>query len=432
MLSTENQFKDLMEASMNTALKTTLLAALLGAVGNPNISRAEENAAGIPEGEQERMAGHDVDLPKMKFKPGKGLEVSSTDGQFKLTTRLRAQLRHTLEVKDSDVAQGLQLRRARLLFAGHVFGKHNAYKFELAVSPKDIGLRSDGTISKSPLLDWYFQFGQLRDLNVRAGQYKVPYSRQRVVSSGNLQMVDRSLANGEFTLDRDVGLDLRSKDLGGLGFLRYYAGVYTGEGHSSFSNADLGLMYLGRIEVLPLGMFKDYSEASFARPAKAFLSIGAGFAYVDEAKKNKGIVGRTPADGGTTDTVNFTGDVSFRLSGLSLEAAFFWRRGTRNAGDEIDDNGVAIPTEMARDGMGYYGQVGYLIPHHALEISARFGQVIAASESSLSDTSEAGLGFSYYFARHAMKLQGDYFRFWGDDGFSKGSDQVRVQMQLAY
>ena len=130
-----------------------------------------------------------------------------------MVTRLRAQQRYTLIDNEEGVSHGFQLRRARLMFKGNVFGEHNSYKFELAVSPKDMGLKPEGTISKSPLLDWYFHFSQIRDLNLRMGQYKVPYSRQRVVSSGNLQMVDRSLANGEFNLDRDVGMDIRSKDL---------------------------------------------------------------------------------------------------------------------------------------------------------------------------------------------------------------------------
>jgi hypothetical protein len=399
----------------------------------PGVSLANDDAKGIPAIEKERMASHEVDASKMKFKPGKGLQISSTNGQFQLTTRLRAQMRYTLEQDGGEFAHGFQLRRARLLFTGHVFGKDNRYKFELAVSPKDIGLKSSGTISKSPLLDWYFHFSQLRDLNVRIGQYKVPFSRQRVVSSGNLQMVDRSMANGEFNLDRDVGLDFRSKDLGGLGFLRYYAGVYMGEGHSSYATGDFGLMYLARIEALPLGMFKDYSEGAFARSSKAQLSIGAAFGYVDEAKKNKGIVGSVPSDGGTTDTMNFTTDVSLRVSGLSLESAFFWRDGTRNPGDSVDEAGEAIAAEAARNGMGYYGQVGYLIPNQPLEMSARFGQLMSAGDdSSLSDKSEVGLGLNYYFAQHAMKLQADYFHFWGEDGFAEGSDQVRIQMQMAY
>ena len=129
------------------------------------------------------------------------------------------------------------------------------------------------------------------------GQYKVPYSRQRVVSSGNLQFVDRSIANGEFTLDRDVGLDIRAKNLFGVDKLRYYAGVYMGEGHSSYAEGDFGMMHLARMEFLPFGMFKDYSEASLKWVKKPKPSIGAAFGYVGEGKKNQGIIGDVPADG---------------------------------------------------------------------------------------------------------------------------------------
>ena len=95
------------------------------------------------------------------YKPGKGLEISSADGDFTMVTRLRAQQRYTLTEEEGDISHGFQLRRARLMFKGNVFGKDNSYKFELAVSPKDIGLTSAGTISKTPLQDWYFHFGQI-------------------------------------------------------------------------------------------------------------------------------------------------------------------------------------------------------------------------------------------------------------------------------
>jgi hypothetical protein len=219
------------------------------------------------------------------------------------------------------------------------------------------------------------------------------------------------------------------KDLFGLGFLRYYAGVYMGEGHSSYANGDLGMMYLARFEVLPFGMFKDYSEAAFSRSSQVKLKLGAGAAYLEKGKKNKGIVGSDPFDGGTTDTKNLNADLTFRYSGLSLESAYFWREGTRHPGVDA----ALIPTEQPRNGMGYYGQAGYLLPHSPFEISARFGQIMSAGDgSSLSDQSEAGVGLNYYFAQHAMKIQGDYFRFWSGDAFATGSDQVRIQMQMAY
>ena len=62
---------------------------------------------------------------------------------------------------------------------------------ELAQSPSDVQL-SDGRARRSPLFDAYLEFTQLRDASLRVGQYRVPFSRQRVMPFGNLAMVDRA------------------------------------------------------------------------------------------------------------------------------------------------------------------------------------------------------------------------------------------------
>ena len=370
--------------------------------------------------EENPMAKRPVDT--IQFKPGKGLEITSADGDFSLTTRLRAQVLYSL-AQEEEWSHGLQLRRARLLFQGHAFGKHNKYKFELAVSPRDIGLKS-GTIARSPLLDWYFTFDHIRDLSFQIGQFKVPYSRQRVVSSADMQMVDRSLVNGEFNLDRDIGANIQSKDLLGMNMFRYSLGVYMGEGHSSYANGDFGMMYLGRVEVLPLGLFSDYSESSFRKETTPKISLGLGYAMLQKAKKNQGILGSTPTDGGTTDTQNLTADICIRYQSLSLESAFFWREGVRDFGDDT-------PQEDPRNGSGFYVQSGLFVAP-TIELVGRYGQILPSSETtSLSDRSEVGFGMNHYIAEHAMKIQGDVHQIKGEDTTEKET-LIRLQMQFGY
>ena len=370
--------------------------------------------------EENSMAKRPVET--IQFKPGKGLEITSADGDFSLTTRLRAQVLYSLE-QEEEWSHGLQLRRARVQFQGHVFGKHNTYKFELAVSPRDIGLKA-GTVSKSPLLDWYFLFDHIRDLSFQIGQFKVPYSRQRVVSSADMQMVDRSLVNGEFNLDRDIGANIQSKDLLGMNMFRYSLGIYTGEGHSSYANSDFGMMYLGRFEILPLGLFSDYSESSFHKETTPKISLGIGYALLQKAKRNQGILGSTPTDGGTTDTQNLTADICFRYQALSLESAFFWREGVRDFGEET-------PQEDPRNGSGFYVQSGLFVAP-TIELVGRYGHILPSSETtSLSDRSEVGFGVNHYIAEHAMKIQGDVHQIWEEDMAEKET-LIRLQMQLGY
>lgn len=388
----------------------------------------------VPVGEKQLMAPHPVEPAKIAYKPGKGLWLGSADGLFALTTRLRVQLLSTVEKASDDPSElGLMLRRARVQFEGHAFGKHNQFKVELAVSPNDLRMTElDGTVvtRESPLLSWFADFDHLRDATVRIGQYKIPFSRQRVISSGNLQMVDRSIANAEFNLDRDIGIELRSKDLFGLGLLRYSAGVYNGEGRSAFDNGDRHLLYLARLELLPLGMFKDYSEADFQRLARPGLSLGVAYAYAPRAELTHLNQGRVPADGGTTDFHTVAADAMVKYLGFTLQAELFYRTGKRQNGGDLDGMGILIPTQPVRKGYGWMAQAGYLLPGQPIELAGRFSQVKGIGTTSLSDLNAAGGALSFCFARHPFKLQADVFQLWGED-FGDGTTRIRVQLQLA-
>ena len=257
------------------------------------------------------------------------------------------------------------------------------------------------------------------------GQYKVPFSLERSVSSGNLNLVDRSIVNKEFTVDRDIGLDLRSKDLFGLGLLRYYVGIYAGEGRNTFDFSDFGVMALARVELLPLGMFKDSKQGDLKRTASPKLAIGVAYAFVDNAKRDKGILGSVPEDGGTTDTHNATADLVFMWRGLSLFSAFHFRDGRRNPPND------AMTVDPVRDGYGLLVQPGYLLPWIDLEIVARFAMTRPSfSGSALDRKNELGGGLSYYFVSHSMKLQADNFTLWttGEDS----ENFFRLQLQAAF
>lgn len=438
-------------------------ALLLGAVpgvaaaaqapeAEPAATEGASGGAESPKAPAPEKPKPDADSPatKVRWRPGKGLEVNSEDGRFQLVTRLRGQFLYQAEdsfVSDEDPREfvhGFMLRRARVDFSGHMFGKHNKFNMQLAFSPRDQGFNDlsgdnsppqtdrDTVPTLSALFDLYMEFDYLRDLTLRVGQYKVPFNRQRVISSGDLMLVDRSSANAEFNLDRDLGLDLRSKDLFGLDLLRYQAGVYIGGGHSYSALAAPGLMTLARVEVLPFGEFDDYSEVDLERSEKPGLSVGLAVAHLENARATRGILGRTPRDSGTTDFNVLTADAMFKWRGFSAQSEFFLRDGSRNPGGALDDEGVPVPTEAARNGYGWFLQAGYLLPSQDLEVSGRYSMVRAdEGDTSLSDQSEAGLGVSYYFFEHSFKLQGDYFRLW-EDAFDEGDHQFRVQLQTAF
>jgi phosphate-selective porin OprO/OprP len=391
------------------------------------------------------------DPPKVErfhFRPGEGFELATADGKYALRIRARLQIRYDAEVphvKGEPSTHLLQIRRARLQFTGNVFGKHNRYYIQLGFAPRDmLGGLVEGSeqIRYNPVRDARLEFTYLRDATVWVGQMKVPFSRQRVISSGNQQFVDRSSVNEEFNLDRDIGLQLRSDDVAGLGKLKYAAGLFLGDGRNAYQLTRTGVLVVGRVSVHPLGEFKDESEADLERMRRPGLSLGGAYAYHDDAPGDRGIHGVRPADGGTTDLHNATADLMFKWRGLSVASAFHVRRARRrNPGDAVDAEGMPVPVAAPRDGLGFFTQVGYLLPPIDLELAARYSFVRGrrGAVTSLVDRDELGGGLSYYFIGHNLKLQLDYFRVWDASlgatpraAIAAGDDRVRLQLQLAF
>ena len=329
--------------------------------------------------DEHNLGKHPAESEASYFKPGTGLVVTSKDGDFSIAPRLRVQIRDELHLEEEETTNTFGIRRARIQFKGHVFGKNNKYKAEFAFSPKDLSFK-DATPHRTPLLSYYTEHTHLRDLSIRIGQYKLLYSRQRVISSGNQEFVDRTLAQGEFNLDRDIGFHFFSKDLFGVNKLKYYTGLTIAEGRDSWESEVIGneagdatpsWQYLGRVEVLPFGSFKDYSEVDFQRLNKVRLSIGAAYAYTANGDSDRGYLGDGFTDGGTATYNNITADAMMKWAGLTAFGEFYYRSGERS--DGALRPGAAGPDDifLTRNGMGGSGQVGYLLPKLPVGIGGR-------------------------------------------------------------
>lgn len=407
----------------------------------PPIEAPPEPPAQPPPPPEEEPAVPDVVL---QFSPGEGLDIASADDQFSLRISARVMILGQLEfpieeipddVDDAnDVADlTFSLRRARINFSGYAFGEHNRYRIQLALSPADMRVDPDtGMPRQTPLLDYYLEFRHLRDLHFRIGQYVLQFNRSRVISSSSLGMVDRSIVNGEQNLDRDLGVMFFSRDFLGAGWFRYYLGLSTGEGRDGGFGPDFGMVYLARFEVLPLGPIDtDYAESDLARTPEPRLSIGAAYAFLDDAGTELGVIGNAPADGGTTDIHTWTADAMFKWRGLAIQLEMVGRYGLRNPGDAVDEMGNPIPAAPARNGIGGFLQIGYLLPPVDVELLLRGAINIAFDdESEYAENREIGFGVSWYFYnRHAYKLQFDFVHVWDRGGFEEGTPRLRVLLQ---
>ena len=102
--------------------------------------------------------------------------------------------------------------------------------------------------SGARVIDWRVDLAKWDWGGIRMGQWKVDLNRERVDSSGRQQFVERSIVNRIFTVDRQVGIQLRGRLFDGtLADLNYYAGVFNGEGRS-VRNSSEDHLYMGRLQ----------------------------------------------------------------------------------------------------------------------------------------------------------------------------------------
>ncbi len=157
---------------------------------------------------------------------GMGIELLNMD-KFGLTMGGRAQLIGYGENVADPVRDNnrifLFLKQARLNVHGHV-AQDYIYNTEWAFAAEDI----NGSNTSLTLLDFTFDIPvpHREQTWFKLGQFKVPYGRERLAYSGNLQFAERSLMNQGFSMGRDYGAAIHTNK----GKLAATFGLFTGGG----------------------------------------------------------------------------------------------------------------------------------------------------------------------------------------------------------
>lgn len=301
------------------------------------------------------------------------------------------------------------IRRARLKFDGFAYSPKLIYKIELGLSNRDIAGASEFT-DNSPryLLDAILKWNFHENFILWAGQAKLPGNRERVISSGNLQVVDRSLLNSRFNIDRDIGVQLHHKIKIGKNFvIKEIVAFSQGEGRNVVTGNLGGYQYTGRLEVLPFGEFQDYKEASLERYQTPKLAIAVTYDLNDDAVKTRSNMGQymfTTTGFHSTDISTIFSDFIFKYKGLSLLGEFAYRDADNPIAMEEDGTPTGAVVNI---GNSINLQGGFLF-NNDIEVVGRFTSVKEDIEGSLMpDEKQYTLGASKYFSNHKLKLQTD-------------------------
>ncbi|HLV23816.1 MAG TPA: porin [Moheibacter sp.] len=338
---------------------------------------------------------------------GKGLGLTSPDSIFQLNIRFRMQNRATYnQFEDGEESIDAQIRRLRLRFDGYVGNPQFMYSIQLSFAPEDVGELEDGknlniirdaVIVYKPNEHWDFSFGQT----------KLPGNRQRLNSSGGLQLTDRSINNAKFNIDRDFGLQIHNTNEFEDKFSYNFRGaVSMGDGRNWTDNEDTGIALTGKAEIYPLGAFKKtgaYFEGDLMREEKPKLMLSAAFHQNNQAKRERGQTGSELFEKRTMQSA--FADLIFKYDGWSFMSAYMNRMAknpiTLNPDDENDIRYVYV-------GQGLDFQGSYLFRNN-YEIIGRYSNQWVDDEIRAFEpnTQQFSLGVTKYIWEHAFKLQAE-------------------------
>ena len=304
------------------------------------------------------------------------------------------------------------VRRARLKFGGHAFSPKLKYKMELGLTNRDIsGASSHTKGAPRIILDAVVKWNFYKNFSLWVGQTKLPGNRERVVSSANLQFVDRSKLNSNFNIDRDMGGQLRHHFKIGKNFtIREMLSISQGEGRNVTDPNLGGYQYTGRVEILPFGSFSskgDYVGSAVKREEKPKLALGGTYDLHDRAVKTKSNQGSYMVnDAGyfETDIITVFGDMMFKYGGFSMMAEYAVRTAEQDSAMNIDETKTG---DVVAVGTGMNVQMGYMFKNN-WEVAGRYtltdwNTEITGKEAQTQYT----FGISKFLKGHKLKVQSD-------------------------
>ncbi len=343
----------------------------------------------------------------------KGISFTK-DSLFSLNMRFRLQNRigfRTESGEDLSFEQtDFRIRRLRVRLDGFVFNPRIQYYIQLGFSKSDMDL--DGGEVAQPIRDAILYYHFSPNFYVGLGQAKLPGNRERVISSGNLQFAERSIANSFFTLDRDFGVfAYYTVPSQGKAFFQFKGAISSGEGRNP-SVGDRGLSYTGRIEVLPFGKFTnggDYSEGDLELEARPKLSLGASYSYNESGSRSRGQLG--PELYQKRDQRVLIADMMLKYRGWALLGEYF----SRNASNPITYNPLGL-RQAVWVGSGQNLQVSKLISKQG-ELAIRYAQITPKQSirNLEMQREETTLGYTHYVGGHRVKLQGNLGYSWANN-----------------
>ena len=357
-----------------------------------NIITADDAKALVEELETDMVKPASKTIKNMAVKYDKGLVVNTDDNNYsmKLNARFQGMFLYT-DLSNRDPRSTFLMRRARILTSGNFYAPWLTYSTQITFEGSTAAMR-----------DAYIEASYYKWMSPMIGQYKVPFDREFLDGGFNLQLINRSIASVEYSLQRDIGLQISGKGI--MDRFDYNVGIFNGSGANKL-NVDNDYMYVGRIVWSPFGGSYPYSESAHDNPSCHIFSLAFAGAYLPGLEPGEratlaGRLGNTSIVPVESNVAQWTADLAYKYGGFSLMSGYHYRN--------IDPMDVTSFGEQ--DAWGFYLQSGFFLIPRSFEIAGRYSFIDPDNPQKISDneSSELTLGLNYYFSGHSLKAGINY------------------------
>ncbi len=324
--------------------------------------RAQQPAAAAPAQREEPTTGLVWDdRPSVRFGGGSRID-------FMARVQTDYLVKSDAEAEGLTSGDRLSVRRRRVGIEGELF---NRIEFQV-----------DGAIGASqPWRDVYADFRVHRALQIRGGRFKVPFSHEQLISSANLDFLERAAAVSDLSPSRDIGVMVHGRVANRM--LKYEVGLFENDAVARLWTAGSPRTVAGRITVAPLTEGKTRGSDAFEISAAVVRSdLPEGRSGLTDQLVIGEEVFRAMFVNGSRTRVG--GSVAFRSRRADITGELIRSMDTRR-GQAIDDGDLS---DLIYTG-GYVSGLWHIVPGRgrrrgpspvrALDIGARFDRLTFGS-----------------------------------------------------
>lgn len=269
-----------------------------------------------------------------------------------------------------DYDLGFQLAKGRLGVKGGMFDDKVSYR----ILTEFLGTSATSDVTATRLLDYYVTMNFAENIHLRAGQFKVPFTRQYYQSAAKHAFTDYALPVKSLHDGRDIGVEVYSENVAN-GQVEYHVGAFNGNGSNKKANDNTDMEVAGRM-IFKWNRFNPHNEGVWG--------IAPGFAVGASGYTNH------LSNAASEEKTGVGVDVTAGARGLFV-AGEYVQVMTSSAGEE-------------RTSAGYYGQAGYMIVPKTLEILGRYAAHDPDSEAEDDSQTELRFGVAFFHSGHNHKV----------------------------